>query len=268
MDEILKIRNLFFNYSQKIVFEDLNLTLNYNDWYTLLGNNGSGKTTLVKIICGLLDFNGKIEFNFLDLNSKNISEIRTRMAVLFDDIDNQIIEDNVFDEITFQLKNMQYSKNEIIYAIDVINKFTHIKDIIEKEIIELTQWEKCLLILTSALIIHPKLLIIDETFSQLQKEEQQKLYNIILEYKKENKLTVLNITHDSEDTLLGDNIIVIEDHKVIYNERVEKIYDDRVLETKEYKLPFIVELSNALKLYNLINKNYYNIEELVDELWK
>ena len=72
MDDILKIKNLTYGHTTELLFKDLNLTLKYDEWYTLVGQNQSGKTTLVKIICGLLETKGNIEFNFLTLNKKNI----------------------------------------------------------------------------------------------------------------------------------------------------------------------------------------------------
>lgn len=269
MDEILKITDLTFYYGDSKKISNLNLLLNYNDWYTLVGKNGSGKTTLVKIICGLLDnYDGNIEFNFLELNKENLFEIRTRMSVLFSNVDDLIVEDNVYDEITFELKNMDYSKDLIEQSIEEIDEYTHIKDIMEKDILELTLEEKYLLVLTSALIIKPKMLIIDETFSRLDKSLRKKLYNIINLYRDDNKLTVLNITHNLEDSLLGNNIILLEDGEIKFNESVKKVFDDKLLSEDNAKLPFVVELSEYLKLYNVIKENYYDMEELVDALWK
>ena len=269
MDEILRITELSFNYDNFKIFEQLNLSLNYNEWYTLIGKNGSGKTTLIKIICGLLNnYDGTVEFNFLNMNLDNLFEIRTRMSILFENIDDLIVEDNIYDEITFELKNMGYSEELIEQSIEEIDEYTHIKDFIECEISELTLEEKCILVLTSALIIKPKLLIIDETFSKLNKNLRKKLFDIIKQYKQNNKLTVLNITHNLEDSLIGDKIVLLDSGKIVFNESVEKTFNEKLLNENNEKLPFIVELSEYLKLYNVTENNYYTMEEMVDALWK
>ena len=268
MDELLKITDLTFFYDNTKIIDNLNLLLNYNDWYTLVGKNGSGKTTLVKLICGLLDnYEGKIEFNFLNLSEDNLFEIRTRMSILFSNVDDLFVEDNIYDEITFELKNMDYSKELIKQSIDEIDKYTHIKEIIDKDILELTLEEKYILVLTSALIIKPKLLVIDETVSKLSKSLRKRFYGIIRSYKSDNKLTVLNITHNLEDSLIGDNIILLEDGQIKFNESVKKVFDEKLVNEDNADLPFIIELSEYLKLYDVIKENYYDMEELVDAIW-
>lgn len=269
MDQILKIKDLIFYYGNYKLFNQVNLTLDYNKWYTLIGKNGCGKTTLVKIICGLLkEYNGAIEFNFLNMNAENLFEIRARMSVLFSNVDDLIVEDNIYDEIVFELKNMDYNNDLIKQSIEEIDKYTRISEFIDKEITELTLEEKCLLVLTSALIIKPKLLIIDETLSKMSKNLKRIIYKIIKSYRKDNKLTVLNITHDLEDSLIGDNIILLDSGKIIFNEPVKKVFDEKLLNENIAKLPFIVELSEYLKLYDVIKDNCYSLEELVDILWK
>jgi len=153
-------------------------------------------------------------------------------------------------------------------SIDEIDEYTDIKSFINKEITDLNLEEKYLLVLTSALIIKPKLLVIDETFSKLNQKLRKKLYNIIASYKEKNKLTVLNISQNLEDSLLGDKIILLENQKIVFNENVEKVFDDKLLTSENNNVPFIVKLSEYLRLYELIDKNYYNMEDLVDALWK
>ena len=269
MDEILKITDLCFSYGDLKVIDKLDLLLKYNEWYTLIGKNGSGKTTLIKLICGLLDnYEGEIEFNFLKSNKENLFEIRTRMSVLFNNVDDLIVEDNIYDEITFELKNMNYSEELIEQSIDDINVYTHIKDFINKDILDLTLEEKYILVLTSALIIKPKLLIIDEIFSKLSRKLREKLYEIINMYRKDNNLTVLNVTHNLEDSLFGDNIILLNQGKIEYNESVKRVFDEKLLNDENGYLPFTLELSQYLKLYEVIKDNYYEMEDLVDAVWK
>lgn len=269
MDEILKIVDLTFKYGDKLIFDKLSLLLEYDNWYTLINDSASGATTLVKIISGLLkDYDGDIEFNFLNLNEKNLYEIRTRMSILFDDADNQILTDNVYDEITFELHNMNFGEDLIERYIDDIDKYTGIKSIISKSTAELDHEERCLVLLTSALIIKPKLLIIDETFSSMSKSERANFFNIIKNYNEENKITILNISNNLEDSLVGDYIIYLKDGKISFNERVQKVYDEKLLTEETESLPFIIKISEYLKLYDLTDKNYYSLEEMVEALWK
>ena len=268
MDEILEISNLTFEENGKKEFENLDLCLNYNNWYTLISEK-SNPSTLVRILAGLIEnYEGKIEFNFLELNQENIHEIRTRLSILFPNIDDQILTADVYDEITFELNNMHYESDLKDQLITEMDEYTKIKDLLDKKISDLTEEEKYVVLLTSALIIKPKMLIIDETFSTLAKNLRKRLYNIINFYRKDNKLTVLNITNNLDDSLLGDNTIYLKEGKVLFNEKTEKVYEEKLLTEEIESLPFIVKLSEYLKLYNLTAKNYYSLEEVVAAIWK
>ena len=81
-------------------------------------------------------------------------------------------------------------------------------------------------------------------------------------------MTIIHITQDIEDTLISDQVVII-DKKVLLKGNKEKIYkEEETLNNLGYKLPFMVELSNRLKFYNLIDETIYDMQKMVDTLWK
>ena len=90
----------------------------------------------------------------------------------------------------------------------------------------------------------------------------------VINYLKEHNKIIINYTEDIEEALLLDYIIVIHDNKMImegYKEDILK--EEKILKKLGFNLPFIVELSNGLKYYGLIDKLYYDNESLVSDLW-
>ena len=90
----------------------------------------------------------------------------------------------------------------------------------------------------------------------------------VINYLKEHNKIIINYTEDIEEALLLDYIIVIHDNKIImegYKEDILK--EEKILKKLGFNLPFIVELSNGLKYYGLVNKLYYDNESLVSDLW-
>ena len=67
---IIEIKNLNFNYNDKQIFKDFNLNIKKSSFTTIIGLNGSGKSTLIRILLGLLDYNGEIKIDGLILNNK------------------------------------------------------------------------------------------------------------------------------------------------------------------------------------------------------
>ncbi len=90
----------------------------------------------------------------------------------------------------------------------------------------------------------------------------------VINYLKEQNKIIINYTEDIEEALLLNYIIVIHDNKIImegYKEDILK--EEKILKKLGFNLPFIVELSNGLKYYGLVNKLYYDNESLVSDLW-
>ena len=80
---IIDIKNLNFKYGEKQIFHDFNLEIKESAYTTIIGLNGSGKSTLIKIILGLLKYDGDIKIDDLVLNKENIKEIRKKIGVVF-----------------------------------------------------------------------------------------------------------------------------------------------------------------------------------------
>ena len=83
---------------------------------------------------------------------------------------------------------------------------------------------------------------------------------------KKYKLTVINITSEIEKYMEKDNIIVFEDSKIKYNDKYENLYVNS--DYLSNKLPFMMEICNKLKYYNLTENYIKSEKELIDNLWK
>ena len=121
--------------------------------------------------------------------------------------------------------------------------------------------------ISSSLIHKPKILLLDESIYKLNASDKKLIFKVLKEYQKEYKLTIILITHDLEDTLLSDNILVLDKGKIVMYDTKEKIYQDEKLEKLGFNLPFIVKLSHNLMLYDLLDKVYFDSGEVMDKLW-
>ena len=121
--------------------------------------------------------------------------------------------------------------------------------------------------IASALIHKQKILLLDESIYKLNASDKKLIFKVLKEYQKEYKLTIILITHDLEDTLLSDNILVLDKGKIVMYDTKEKIYQDEKLEKLGFNLPFIVKLSHNLMLYDLLDKVYFDSGEVMDKLW-
>ncbi len=265
---MINIKNLEFKYHNKLIFNNITLNFEKGKITSLIGPNGCGKSTLVKILVGLYRYNGSIIIDEIPLLKDNIKEIRKKLGVVFTNPDNQFVAETVMDDIAFTLENMNYPKITIRKKIEEITKYLGIYDILEYNPHDLNSNQKQLVNLASALVHEPKILILDEALTMLDPYDKERIM-IILKELNEKGLTIINISHDIEDTLISDKIYVMNDGKIILEGTKEEVYkEENILHSLGFDLPFMVELSNRLKFYDLIDNTVYDMEELVDILWK
>lgn len=267
--DIIQINNMNFSYKNKLVFKNFNLNIEKNTMVSIIGTNGSGKTTLIKILLGLFSYDGYINIDNCYLNNFNIKKIRSKIGYVTDNIDNQFIGETVLDNLVYTLENLCYSKEEIKKELDYVSSKFRLNNILEMEPFKLNNSQKQLVNIASALIHKPKILIIDEGLHQLNIEDKKLVFKCLKEYKKDNNITIILITHNTEDTIFSDRIIVLDKGNIIIDNDVINVYSNSSLLKKiGIKIPFIIEISNDLKLYNLIKNTYTDMENLVDQLWK
>ena len=269
MGNIIKIDELTYKIKNKKILNNISLNIEKNTWISIVGPNGSGKSTLIKILAGLLPYEGYININNLVLDEENIKEIIRNLKVVLDNLDNQLIGETVEDDLAFPLENLNYSKEEIKKNIEQISDKFNIKHLLNQNIKDITNSEKQLVSIASALIINPKILILDDAIHQLEPDIKNKFLNNLKQYKKEHKLTIIMVTHNLEDTLYSDKIIILNNgKKVAEGTPLSILKQDELLKENSLTQPFIIELSQKLMLYDLIEHIYLDERKLIGDLWK
>lgn len=264
---IIKVKSMSFKHKEDYLFKNFNLEIMPGTFTTIIGKNGSGKSTLAKILIGLYKSEGYITVDGYLLNDFYIKKIRRVFSACFDNSDTHFIGETVRDDLAFSLENLEYSKKDIDNCISVISKKFKLEDILDKSPSEINNSDKEKVMIASSLIHNPKILLLDESIHKLNPSDKKLVFKVIKQYQQKQKLTVILITHNLEDTLISDRIIVLDKGKKILDDTKEKIYEDDKLEKLGFNLPFIVKLSHNLMLYDLLDKVYFTEKEVVDKLW-
>jgi len=110
----IDITNFSYSYGSDSFIENLSLSVADNDFIALIGRNGCGKTTLLKNITGLLRPNaGEIYIRGKNSKEFTVPAISKEIGFVMQNTDNQLFTDSVFNEVSFALKNLGFSKTEI-----------------------------------------------------------------------------------------------------------------------------------------------------------
>lgn len=111
----------------------------------------------------------------------------------------------------------------------------------------------------------PKVILLYDILTYLKKDDKGK----VIEFLKQRNITIINFTSCEEEFLYCENMIIIDGNKVIMEGLTKEVLkNEKVIRRLGFNLPFVVDLSTQLKLYGVLDKYYYDTEELVDVLCK
>ena len=269
----VEIKNLSYSYSQdsEPVLKNVNLEINKGEYVSIVGHNGCGKSTLCKLMIGLYEKNGgDIIIDGLSLNRDNLSTIRKKIAIVFQNPDNQFIGATVEDDIAFSLENDNVPRDKMVSLVKEYAAKVGMEDFLSKEPSYLSGGQKQRVALADALVRNPEILILDEATSMLDPNGKQEILNLIHMMRKENpELTVISITHDIEEAYLSDRIILLSEGEVVLTCLPNELFENTET-VKKYHLvvPFEVELKKKLQEIGYSVKKADNLETLGEMIWQ
>ena len=266
----LTISNLSYSYqADQIVIDDISLDISKGKYVSLLGHNGSGKSTLAKLIVGLLpNYKGKIMIGDLELNEKNISKIRDKIAIVFQNPDNQFIGITVEDDIAFSLENRNIPREKMIDLVHEYAKKVGMSEFLSKEPAYLSGGQKQRVAIADALVINPEILILDEATSMLDPRGKKDILSLVKKMREENPdLTVISITHDVDEAFLSDEVVLLEKGKVVAQGHPTDLFgNEKIIEKYNLAIPFEIAIKNVLKEHKIETNESDTLENLGEKI--
>ncbi|OHE40131.1 MAG: energy-coupling factor transporter ATPase [Tenericutes bacterium GWF2_57_13] len=260
----LEIRNLSFSYNQKrMVLKHIDLSVEKGEWIAILGHNGSGKSTLAKTIVGLLrPAEGSITVDGTLLSDETAYDIRRKVGIVFQNPDNQFVGVTVKDDIAFGMENLSVPRAEMIEKIAFFAEKVGMAEYLEKEPSALSGGQKQRIAIAGILAMKTDMIIFDEATSMLDPTSRRELMDYIRELHDEG-LTVLMITHDIEEALMADRLVVLKDGAVFADDTAEHLFKRPEAFREAY-----LELPAALKIYYELEAAGDMTPPLATTLWR
>ena len=238
---MIKFDNVFFKYnnSKNMTLADISFEVPRGSWLTILGENGSGKSTLMKLLYGQnLATKGKILFENKEYTKETYNDIRQKIAVVFQNLPREKMEQIICE------------------VLDIVD----MKDYRKFEPTSLSGGQKQRVAIASALALRPEVLILDEATSMLDPVARKSILGYIKKINREQKLTIISITHDAEESIYSDNIIILEKGIIVYNGSYNFLYNDiNILKKYHLEIPFLEKIKNELNAY--LDIKTFEIEE-------
>ena len=256
---MIKIENLVHKYtiwkdentkSEKTVLDGISLDIPSGQFVAILGPNGSGKSTLAKHLNVLLLPNeGTVWIDGKDTHAKErLWEIRSQVGMVFQNPDNQIIGTSVEEDVAFGPENKNIEPEKIRKIVETVLRKVKLWDRRKASPSILSGGQKQRLATADALAGLPACLVLDEPTAMLDPDSRKEVINIVKELNRKEGMTIILITHHTDEVVDADRIVLMKDGKIIGDDIPKKIFADyELLKKAKMDIPPIVELGMRLE---------------------
>lgn len=261
--ETEKENDVFDMNNAVFALDNVDFSVTEGEFVAVLGHNGSGKSTLARLTNGLLTPDGgKITVFGLDSSDdKNLFEIRKQVGIVFQNPDNQTVASIVEDDVAFGPENVGVDREEIgrriSFALDAVgmSAFRHATPS------RLSGGQKQRIAIAGVLALKPKVMILDEATAMLDPRGRKEVMDVVLRLNREEKITVILITHFPEEAMLADRAIVMSRGKIVMEGKPEE-----VLKNGEELRRYSLTLPKSLKICRELSDGGLPVEDAVNEM--
>lgn len=222
----LSFENITFSFGKNIIVSDFSLDVKKGSFTTLLGPSGCGKTTLLRLVSGFLEpSEGSIKID--GINQNKLPPEAREIGMVFQDyalFPHMTVEKNLFYGLGIK-NNKKEDKEKNIALIHKTARVLGIYNLLDRFPHELSGGQQQRVALGRAIVLEPKILLMDEPLSSLDAKLRTQVREELQEIQKNLGITTLYVTHDQEEALsLSDTIAVINHGKLLQTGSPREIY--------------------------------------------
>ena len=253
---IIELKNFSFRYegSEDVVLKNLELTINEGDFVGIVGCNRAGKSTLCKCMVGILPFvmggqwDGGIVVDGRNFNETKGANISDTIGIVFQDAESQFTQPTVEDELAFAMCNFGFPKElireRILYAAEACG----LMDLLDRSPFRLSGGQQQRLAVACILALQPRVLILDESTSQLDPVGRDDIFRLVGELNKLGK-TVIMVDHNIEKIAECVNkVLVLHEGDLVAYDAPSKVFCQKeLLNANSVRIPQVTDAALAMK---------------------
>lgn len=267
MTDFIEVDNLTFEYEREDgtrnkALDSVSFSVEKGSFTAIIGQNGSGKSTLARNLNGILvPTSGKILIDGMDTADDDVIwDIRSKVAMVFQNPDNQIVSSIVEDDVAFGPENLGVDPAEIRKRVDDALKRVEMYEFRSKGPHNLSGGQKQRVAIAGAIAMRPECIVFDEPTAMLDPRGRQEVLDIARELNAEG-ITVILITHFMEEAAKADKIIVLDKGLIkLQGAPVDIFRESDVLKEISLGVPPAVELADKLR-----NRGIHVPDNIIDE---
>lgn len=218
MENTARAKDVRFSYSDsdKYAVDGASLTIGEGEYVALLGANGSGKSTMAKLL-DVLEMPNEGDITVFGIDTKDDDkfwDIRRNTGCVFQNPDNQIVGTTVEEDVAFGPENIGIPNPELSERVENALKYVGLFDKKERQTAKLSGGQKQKLAIAGVLAMSPKFLLLDEATAMLDPVSRDEFLALVEKLVRENKISVLTITHDMTEASRTDKVYIMEKGKI------------------------------------------------------
>ena len=229
--------------------DGITLQLKAGEYVAIIGSNGSGKSTLAKHLNALCvpDAGTVVVEGFDTSDPGNVYAVRSRVGMVFQNPENQMVTSVVQDDVAFGPENLGVAREEIIERVAAALGAVGMGDHAKSEFADLSGGQKQRVAIAGILAMEPDILVLDEPGAMLDPRGRRGVRRVSHQLS-DHGMTAVLITHFMEEALLADRVVAVSDGRVALEGTPEEVFTqgDRLRELR-LDVPMVVKLSEALR---------------------
>ena len=233
---MIEFQNVSFAYEKdRLVLRDLSFRIEDGEAVGLIGANGAGKSTVMKLLLGLLQGEGKILVDGVEVRRDTLGEIRRKLGFVLQNSDNQMFMPTVYEDMIFAPLNYMLSREEADARVDAVLARLHLEDLKHRYNHKISGGEKRMAAIATILAMEPEAILMDEPSSALDPYNRRLVINTIRELSQTKLIT----SHDL-DLILDTcgRVILLSNGRIAADGPAKELLRDRaLLEANRMELP-------------------------------
>ena len=256
--DYIRVEDLIFDYTKTDeggapvatrAIDGVSFTVARGSFTAIIGQNGSGKSTLAKSLNGLLlPTSGKVFIDGLDTAApENTWNVRQKVAMVFQNPDNQIVSAIVEDDVAFGPENLGIDPAEIRRRVDSALESVEMGDYKGKAPHLLSGGQKQRIAIAGAVAMEPECIVFDEPTAMLDPKGRREVLGIARQLNRKG-MTVVFITHFMEEAACADHVIVLDGGVIRMEGTPREIFSqEEELEALSLGVPTAVRMASLLR---------------------
>lgn len=253
----ISFHNVYFAYEGSVddtvrAVNGVSLDIQQGKVTAILGRNGSGKSTMAKLMNGLLlPAKGVVTVDGMSTaNEEDIWNIRSRIGMIFQNPDNQIVGTTVEEDVAFGPENLGVPYDELHRRVDEALAQVGMTEYAKSAPNNLSGGQKQRVSIAGILAMHTNCIVMDESTAMLDPAGRRDILDLVMSLNKEQGITVIMITHFMDEAAMADHVVVMGDGRILDSGTPRGIFSHRELvEAAGLELPpannILTELSKA-----------------------